>query len=542
MRSLVEHVNREEVFSLIQPQPQPQPNKKKEIAFRKTDRNYFEYLPDELLLNIFSNLKPLHLGYCFLVNRQFSAVSNDSSLWYSILKKNQKYLDFQEIEINEFNSIITKKKLGLVEFFRKQKKAKKKDPLYNLDLGDGLTDLETEDHLIIPALGDRSTGYSLNNNLDLRNNQTHKKKNKTKNKSKNKNKNQNLNKNNGLYDGLFNSSDEEDHVANNYKEIDPINLPYLIQNNPRIVAVMQLNKLYEARELAKQEAILKEKRKNITTTKKKIFNFYTSWFFFTISCPLTVATSVVKLDGMLSLKWSFLLIPLWISLIFLIIRIFMSVLSIGFREPFYEASLIIILSVVAILILLFVKLDWYPKILYLYPFLILIFIIGAILYYIIQDHKERKKSSLDLLSDYFLLHYLVYFYVLIFLFAVVSFFLLIVLKSDLKIKISLHQIFLPLFIGELVIFAVTIIFTILKIFNVTIPINMNRLSWLFSLIGLPFFILSLLIYLKLSKYFNYSWFIILLPLIIPASIVELVFFFRFFLRIKEKCCINKDNI
>ncbi|KAJ3449733.1 f-box only protein [Anaeramoeba flamelloides] len=527
MRSLVEHVDREEIFSLVQPQP----NKKKEITFGKADQNYFEYLPDELLLNIFSNLQPIHLGYCFLVNRQFNAVSNDSTLWYSILKKNQKYLDFQEIEINEFNSIITKKKLGLEEFFfQKQKKSQKKDQYYKFDLGNGLINLETEDLSNIPTITDQSTDYSLSNNPRVGNN------------SKNKNKNKNKNINNGLNDDLYASYDEEDNMTDNYKEIDVVGLPYLIQNNPRLVAVMQLNKIYEARELAKQEAILKEKRRHITSTRKKIFNFYTSWFFFTISCPLTVITASVKLDGMISLKWSFLLIPLWISLIFLIIRILMSVLSIGFREPFYEASLIVVLSIVAILILLFVKLDWYPKILYVYPFLILVFIIGAILYYIIQDYKERKKSSIDLLSDYFLLHYLVYFYVLIFLFVIVSFFLLIILKSDLKKNIALHQIFLPLFIGELVIFAVTIIFSILKIFNVTIPINMNRLSWLFSLIGLPFFILSLLIYLKLSKYLNYSWFIILLPLIIPAFIVELVFIYRVFLKIKEKCCLNKNNI
>ncbi|KAJ5078633.1 f-box only protein [Anaeramoeba ignava] len=83
------------------------------------DLNYFEELPDELLLLIFLKFeKPCYLGICSCVNHQFYRVSNDWTIWKQVLKDYQDSLDFQTVQQNKYNSTISAYgQIGLRDYF-----------------------------------------------------------------------------------------------------------------------------------------------------------------------------------------------------------------------------------------------------------------------------------------------------------------------------------------------------------------------------------------------------------------------------------------
>ncbi|KAJ3434657.1 f-box only protein [Anaeramoeba flamelloides] len=91
--------------------------------FQEASTNYFSLLPDEILFQIFSNLdKPVYLGLCSCVNRQFNRVADDWILWKKFLQQNCKLLDFEEIQVNYFRPTQLVGRMGLVEYFSEEPK------------------------------------------------------------------------------------------------------------------------------------------------------------------------------------------------------------------------------------------------------------------------------------------------------------------------------------------------------------------------------------------------------------------------------------
>lgn len=83
-----------------------------------------ENLPSEMILKIFSYLNVLDLGRCSLVNRQWSLISNDKTLWLKLLKKHE-VEDIQDLkkefvasisemlnELSKFSNHLAFKKTG----------------------------------------------------------------------------------------------------------------------------------------------------------------------------------------------------------------------------------------------------------------------------------------------------------------------------------------------------------------------------------------------------------------------------------------------
>ncbi|KAJ6236409.1 f-box only protein [Anaeramoeba flamelloides] len=92
-------------------------------SLQDTSPNYFSLLPDEILFQIFSNLdKPVYLGLCSCVNRQFNRVADDWILWKNILQENCELLDFEEIQVNHFHPIKLVGRMGLTDYFSEESK------------------------------------------------------------------------------------------------------------------------------------------------------------------------------------------------------------------------------------------------------------------------------------------------------------------------------------------------------------------------------------------------------------------------------------
>ncbi|KAJ3438949.1 hypothetical protein M0812_14964 [Anaeramoeba flamelloides] len=99
-------------------------------------QNFFEYLPDEIILEIFKYLDhPYHLCQCSCVNRKFNQISDDLALWQGALKKWCRNIDYIRcyLGINSTfgadlqQAIVFKGVAGLTKYFYKEDQAKKKN-------------------------------------------------------------------------------------------------------------------------------------------------------------------------------------------------------------------------------------------------------------------------------------------------------------------------------------------------------------------------------------------------------------------------------
>ncbi|KAJ6234312.1 f-box only protein [Anaeramoeba flamelloides] len=86
-----------------------------------TNTNPFSILPDEMILKIFSFLKPPHLTVCSCVDRRFECITQDYSLWENFYERNYRTFDFKGLEITKFlkkNLLIKTEELGLSMVFK----------------------------------------------------------------------------------------------------------------------------------------------------------------------------------------------------------------------------------------------------------------------------------------------------------------------------------------------------------------------------------------------------------------------------------------
>ncbi|KAJ3444162.1 fmrfamide receptor [Anaeramoeba flamelloides] len=99
-------------------------------------RNFFQWLPDEIILEVFKYLDhPYHLCQCSCVDRKFNQISDDPILWEGILKKWSRKIDYIRCYLgtqSTFGSdlqqdIVFKGVAGITKYYYKEDQAKKKN-------------------------------------------------------------------------------------------------------------------------------------------------------------------------------------------------------------------------------------------------------------------------------------------------------------------------------------------------------------------------------------------------------------------------------
>ncbi|KAJ3444994.1 f-box only protein [Anaeramoeba flamelloides] len=99
-------------------------------------QNFFQWLPDEIILEVFKYLDhPYHLCQCSCVDRKFNQISDDPILWAGILKKWSRKIDYIRCYLgmhSTFGSdlqqeIVFKGVAGITKYYSQEDQAKKKN-------------------------------------------------------------------------------------------------------------------------------------------------------------------------------------------------------------------------------------------------------------------------------------------------------------------------------------------------------------------------------------------------------------------------------
>ncbi|KAJ3427793.1 f-box only protein [Anaeramoeba flamelloides] len=498
---------------------------KKKRKKNKNRENYFQHLPDEILLQIYSYLdKPVYLGFCSCVCKQFNRVSNDWALWTSILKKNQKLLDFEEIRVNYFQPTQLVGRIGLVEYFqnckkiknknqnqkegidskKEKEKEKKKERKKKREEDEGGQDQEEETRI------EKTRKAPINLNIKLEAKKETKGKMKrelTKEKEKEKEK----------------SKKREREREKEKEKIRKIGIR--IQNNPKQIFVEQLQKVKKAQKESTKRKKDQDRKDKIDKIKNTLFTPKKIFLMYTIGLPFTLIEIGLKLDNIWFQSWPWLivLIPFFCCYGFILISLSIPMIFKYYKELFLRRLAQCLFLFFIFLFGLTLRIDNLVRIKFLYLSIPFILLIITSIYSNLKTYQalSNRSQTENIPKQYLLMQLSLYFFYNLFLFVFLLSFILLSFRIDFNFPISWSVIFLPFLIGEIISLAglflsFVSLFLCSTIFGPSVLVCLSAF-----IIGGPFTVMFFFTYLNLMGLKAMSWITVLTPLLLPSVFILL---------------------
>ncbi|KAJ5070292.1 hypothetical protein M0811_11140 [Anaeramoeba ignava] len=501
----------------------------------KENENYFDWLPEELILMIFEYLdKPSHLCICEATCSQFKRISNEPILWKNALRKTAPYLDFLFISSytsrypttrschfsfrgvigickyfeEEYERLLKQKEEEEIYYKEKEKENNKlildpNDPNYDLILDSGrIIENIAEDPLDIM---DQFADHLIYQNISS------------------------LSK---LYPEI-----KDDKYQLYFQENLQIKkeIIKLIENNPKKLVTQQINKFEHAYRLIKKDYKFFDSHPLPSNPRKidkalKIFEGGVVPILFSLSFLITIILSMLKLDLIIETNCVYIFLPVEIFLCCLLYIGFCFYFKKNGRSSYHFTISMItsVISTIIFLILLSIKLEYpnsFPWFILLIPHLISF---GAWIYFPVTTYRKIRKEEDDYLINIMLS------YILIFHIPITTFMILFILYKQNISGITQNSIFIPLFIIDIL---PTVLFIFWPIYlrycrkyidswksvrnlpstyNSYLKINFISL-FIYQIPMLILFIQELLIYLKLNQKIFIEWITVSTPSIITLG-------------------------
>ncbi|KAJ3425823.1 f-box only protein [Anaeramoeba flamelloides] len=435
--------------------------------------NYFELLPDEIIFQIFSYFeKPVHLGYCSCVNKQFNRVADDWLLWKQVLKQNCDLLDFEEIQVNYFKPTQLIGRMGLVEYFSED----------NYEL--------TQKH---------QQQQQIQTQGQLHHHQQ---------------------------EGQFQQSSKIEKLARKIRKNPKKIFVEQIQKVVNAETETYLQRDY----LKKKEKI--EKIHEILYSPISIFFLFILIFPLTMTLLCLKLENIM----FTTIPWTLLLIPLFFALITLIFSMAIPIVCSLTNEIFQKAMVSCLSLFYFFIFSITLHADNFFFTTLTFPATFLFLIVCVSIYSSRKYYKKNFGSlnNDSTPKQYIIMQGSQYFYSNLYLSVSFISFLLLVLKIDYDIPISWVLIFSPLFLGELI-SLVGLFISFVSLF-VCIPIfGQSVLVCLIAFFfGIPFTFTFFLTYLNVSNIKKLNWFVISLPTLIPSYLITICFICIFIKKFKKR--------
>ncbi|KAJ5073307.1 f-box only protein [Anaeramoeba ignava] len=381
--------------------------KEKEDEDEDEDENedYFDWLPEELILMIFEYLdKPSHLCICEATCSQFQRISNEPILWRNVLRKTAPYLDFLMVSssVSKYATTVScyfsfKGVIGICKYFEeeyerlleqqkeenyfdkkeeieKEEKKEEKKPIVHLNN-------DYKDSLLDPLLeSDYDPNYQ-----------------------------------NQISKPTFYQNIPYDRYSESIRNLEiEKSIVRLIENNPKKLIVQQINKFESAYRLAEKGFKFYESHHQYPEKVDKALKIFEEGvvpILFSLSFLITIILSMLKLDLIIETNCIYIFIPVEIFLCCL--------LYIGFCFYFMKTNrnsyhltismIISIISTIIFLILLSIKLEYsnsFPWFIILIPHLTSF---GAWIYFPIKAYRKIRDEEdylINIIISYILIFHI----------------------------------------------------------------------------------------------------------------------------------------